>query len=197
MLYFATNGSSQSASLPARNQLYLAAAVIPARYPHLNKGVQKNETPQEFSCCKSTDAYRCRNRKCLWDHNRPIQMHHYYHRSSGWKTSYTTLIRSLILRSVKSRISFPATTISEIFRIKKPWKNLPSVRSSCFSMVFSLRYANFRRRVLISNARKSREMLWFSTISSSSFSSSIVQLQAFATGRDVDKTVWTAAFLDS
>ena len=48
MLYFVANGSSQSASLPARNQLYLAAAVIPARCPHLNKGVQKNETPKNF-----------------------------------------------------------------------------------------------------------------------------------------------------
>lgn len=45
MLYFVANGSSQSASLPARNQLYLAAAVIPARYPHLNKGVQN---PKNF-----------------------------------------------------------------------------------------------------------------------------------------------------
>lgn len=45
MLYFAANGSSQSASLPARNQLYLAAAVIPARCPHLNKGVQN---PKNF-----------------------------------------------------------------------------------------------------------------------------------------------------
>ena len=26
---------------------------------------------QEFSCCKSTDAYRCRNRKRLWDHDFP------------------------------------------------------------------------------------------------------------------------------
>ena len=45
MLYFVANGSSQSASLPARNQLYLAAAVIPARCPHLNKGVQN---PKNF-----------------------------------------------------------------------------------------------------------------------------------------------------
>lgn len=45
MLYFVANGSSQSASLPARNQLYLAVAVIPARCPHLNKGVQN---PKNF-----------------------------------------------------------------------------------------------------------------------------------------------------
>ena len=45
MLYFVANGSSQSASLPARNQLYLAVAVIPARCPHLNEGVQN---PKNF-----------------------------------------------------------------------------------------------------------------------------------------------------